>query len=341
MKIQFLTISLLALTVAACSSSGSSAGGDIFNSAKAREGKVVVTVNGTEIHEGLLELLGDLNPRLESQLANPMTRKKILSSLVDQQLLYQEAIKRSLDKDENVLLKSLLNRHVIISNALLEKQLDTAMKKEYDAKKDEQFTKVSLAQIAVNFLPESAAKESKDKDKTPQATADQKKAALAKIKAAKARLDKGEDFVKVAQDISDDAASKKKGGSLGEISKDDKRIARLGLKNLITSAFSLKKDQISDPIETEKGYSLIKVTSDPTVTSFEDAKKVLGFQLQSTVKTDLIGELKKSAKIEYAKADKTEKTVDTQSTDAITQTPDDLKSMATKKPSPEPKAKTP
>lgn len=331
MKIQFLTISLLTLIVTACSSSsGSSIGGDIFNSAKAREGKVVVTVNGTEIHEGLLKLLGDLNPRLESQLSNPMTRKKILSSLVDQQLLYQEAIKRSLDKDENVLLKSMLNRHVIISNALLEKQLDEAMKKEYDAKKDEQFTKVSLAQIAVNFLPESVAKESKDKNKT-QATADQKKAALAKIKAAKARLDKGEDFAKVAQDVSDDATSKKKGGSLGEISKDDKRIARLGLKNLIAPAFSLKKDQISDFIETEKGYSLIKVTSDPTVTSFEDAKKVLGFQLQSTVKTDLIGELKKSAKIEYAKTEKTEKDTEAKTPPVANQAPDD-KTAATKTP---------
>lgn len=332
MKIQFLTISLLTLIVTACSSSsGSSIGGDIFNSAKAREGKVVVTVNGTEIHEGLLKLLGDLNPRLESQLSNPMTRKKILSSLVDQQLLYQEAIKRSLDKDENVLLKSMLNRHVIISNALLEKQLDEAMKKEYDAKKDEQFTKVSLSQIAVNFLPESVAKENKDKDKTPQATADQKKAALTKIKAAKARLDKGEDFAKVAQDVSDDAASKKKGGSLGEISKDDKRIARLGLKNLIAPAFSLKKDQLSDFIETEKGYSLIKVTSDPTVTSFEDAKKVLGFQLQSTVKTDLIGELKKSAKIEYAKTEKTEKDTETKTPPVADQAPDD-KTAATKTP---------
>jgi parvulin-like peptidyl-prolyl isomerase len=331
---------LLGTLIACSSSSSSSLGGDIFNSAKAREGNVVVTVNGTEIHEGLLKLLGELNPRLESQLANPMTRKKILSSLVDQQLLYQEALKRSLDKDENVLLKSLLNRHVIISNALLEKQLDTAMKKEYDAKKDEQFTKVSLAQIAVNFLPEPAAKENKDKDKKTEATAEQKKAALAKIKAIKARLDK-EDFAKVAQDVSDDATSKKKGGSLGEISKDDKRIARLGLKNLIPPAFTLKKDQVSDPIETEKGYSLIKVTSDPTVTAFEDAKKVLGFQLQSTVKTDLISELKKSAKIEYAKTDKVEKIEGVKAPDGKTKTPEDQKAVTTQKTSSAPKTKTP
>jgi hypothetical protein len=215
------------------------------------------------------------------------------------------------------------------------------MKKEYDAKKDEQFTKVSLAQIAVNFLPEPTAKENQDKDKKTPATAEQKKAALAKIKAIKARLDK-EDFAKVAQDVSDDATSKKKGGSLGEISKDDKRIARLGLKNLIPPAFTLKKDQVSDPIETEKGYSLIKVTSDPTVTSFEDAKKVLGFQLQSTVKTDLIGELKKSAKIEYAKADKIEKIgEDIKAPDGKIKTPEDQKAVTTQKTSSAPKTKTP
>lgn len=334
MKIRFLAIPLMLSTVIACSSSSIPSGGDIFNSAKAREGKIVVSVNGTEIHEGLLTILGTLNPRLESQLSNPMTRKKILSSLVDQQLLYQEALKRGLEKDENVVLKSMLNRHVIISNALLEKQLDEAMKKEYAAKKEVQFTKVSLSQISVNFLPESAAKDDKDKkDKTPQATADQKKMALAKIKAIKARLDKGEDFAKVAQAVSEDTATKKKGGSLGQISRDDKRIARLGLKNIIDSAFTLKKDQISDPIETEKGYSIIKVTSDTEVTSFEDAKKVLGFQLQSTVKSDLIGELKKSAKIEYAKVDKAEKKTDT--------TPSDDKMEKVENKSSEPKTKTP
>lgn len=260
-------------------------------------GKTVVSINGTEIHEGLLTLLSELSPRLKTQLDNPLTRKKILNSLVEQELLFQEAMRRGLDKDKDVAIKKLLNEHTIVSNTLLEKALDDAMRKTYEERKESQFTQVAISQIAINFVSEDEAK------KGAKPTDEQKQKALEKAKAAKVRLDKGEDFAVVAKEISDDKRTASKGGVAGQVAKDDKRYARLQLKAVSEAAFKLKKDQVSDPIETASGYYIVKVTSDPQVTDFEEAKRVLGFELQATTKDKLLAELKKSAKIEYPDAD--------------------------------------
>lgn len=293
-RISFLaSCGALMMTLTACS--GSQDAG-IFSLNEANSGKTVVTVNGVDIHEGLLELLSTLSPRLKAQLDNPITRKKVLASLVDQELLFQEAVKRGLDKDKDVRIKKLLNEHTIISNMLLEKELDDAMKKAYEERKESQFTQVSISQIAVNFLPEEQTK------KGAKPTDADKAAALAKAQAAKARLDKGDDFAVVAKEVSDDKRTSTKGGVAGQVAKDDKRYARLQLQSVAEQAFKLKKDQTSGPIETPTGYYIIKVTSDPTVTGFEDAKRVLGFELQATVKDKLMADLKKDSKIVYPDA---------------------------------------
>ena len=118
------------LTLAACSGSGSiSQGGtNLFSLPEVQKGAVVLTINNTKIHQGLLDVLGNINPRIKAQLDNPLTRKKLLESLVDQQLLYQEAVKRGLDKTDEVLIKSYLNQNVIVSNALVEEELNKSLK---------------------------------------------------------------------------------------------------------------------------------------------------------------------------------------------------------------------
>lgn len=284
---------LISLFFFACS--GASSGGSVFSLAKVNQGDVIVTVNGLQIRQGMLDTLKELNPRIEAQLENPLTRRKILDSLVEQQLLYQEAVKRGIDKSETVTIKSLLNKHVIVSNSLIEQELEETMKKEYEAKKDQEFTNIAISMIGANFKDAKAKVNEKVTD-------EEKKLALDKIKKIKARLDKGEDFATVAKETSDDELTAKKGGDAGEVSKDDKRFKRRGLQAVVEEASKLKKDQISEPVETTKGYYIVKVTSDPKVVPFEDAKKTLGFELQATVKKTLIDGLKKDAKITYADA---------------------------------------
>lgn len=72
-------------------------------------------------------------------------------------------------------------------------------------------------------------------------------------KALKARLDKGEDFAKLAKEFSKDTASKEKGGDLGFFGRGIMTAA------FEKAAFALKPGTISDPVKTEYGYHLIKV----------------------------------------------------------------------------------
>ena len=70
-------------------------------------------------------------------------------------------------------------------------------------------------------------------------------------KAAKARLDKGEKFGAVAQQVSQ-CPSSKKGGDLGTFTRGKM------VKEFETAAFALEKGQVSGPVKTKFGYHIIK-----------------------------------------------------------------------------------
>ncbi|RST75161.1 peptidylprolyl isomerase [Siminovitchia acidinfaciens] len=75
-------------------------------------------------------------------------------------------------------------------------------------------------------------------------------------KEVKAKLDKGEDFAKLAKKYSVDTAANEQGGDLGTISIDDPQMDETFKK----AAFKLKKDEISAPVETQFGWHIIQVT---------------------------------------------------------------------------------
>lgn len=302
-KRHVLYFALIALMTACCSNKAPE---NVFSADELSDGPVVVEVDGVEIHQGFLDVLSRFNPRIKTDLTNPLARTKLLNSIVDQQLLYKEAMSRGLESNDDVNLRILLTQHSLISNALVENELKSAMQKAYEEQKTEKFTKLNVSLIAANFIPDvkndskkSPKDRKKEKEKEVPATPAQKQAALDRIKKIKDRLSKGEDFAKIATAESDDKMTAKKGGDAGQISKEDTRFSRLGLKDVVTAAFTLKKDEVSAPIETTKGYYLVKVTTDPVQTPFEEAERVLRFELQSKIKEQILGDLRKKAKIEF------------------------------------------
>ena len=87
------------------------------------------------------------------------------------------------------------------------------------------------------------------------ASAKQKAAALAKIKAIRKRILKGEDFAKVAKEVSEDPGTKANGGDLNFFAKGQM------VPSFEKAAFSLKPGQVSGIVTTSFGYHLIKVTA--------------------------------------------------------------------------------
>jgi peptidyl-prolyl cis-trans isomerase C len=85
------------------------------------------------------------------------------------------------------------------------------------------------------------------------ASAEQKAKALEKIKGIQKRIQGGEDFAKVAKEVSD-CPSKENGGDLNFFSKGDM------VPQFDQVAFSMKPGDISDIVETQFGYHIIKVT---------------------------------------------------------------------------------
>lgn len=102
------------------------------------------------------------------------------------------------------------------------------------------------------------------------------KAALAKIAGIRERLVKGEDFAKVAKEVSGDSVSAKQGGDLGFINKGAME------ENFAKAAFALKQGDLSEPVKTSFGYHLIKVTElvPARVKSFEEVKDELSKTFQ-------------------------------------------------------------
>jgi parvulin-like peptidyl-prolyl isomerase len=128
--------------------------------------------------------------------------------------------------------------------------------------------------------------------------------ALKVAEEAKARIDKGEAFAKVAQDLSDDQPSKGRGGDLGAGSKNDKRLEPRGMGPGLEKAFELKVGEVAGPIKTDKGYHVITVTRGIEVEPFDEAKQSILMKTGNESRTELLAKLKKDSKIVYPEQEK-------------------------------------
>lgn len=81
-------------------------------------------------------------------------------------------------------------------------------------------------------------------------------------------IKKGEDFAELASEYSTDTASASNGGNLGYFGKGEMD------ESFEKAAFSMKVDEISDPIKTDYGYHIIKVTGKKAAkeATFENSK---------------------------------------------------------------------
>ncbi len=110
----------------------------------------------------------------------------------------------------------------------------------------------------------------------------------AEAKKVKQRLDSGEDFAKVAKEVSQDTVSKDKGGDLGTINYNDSGYDA----DFMAGALALKEGAISAPVKSSFGYHIIKCIKkeEYPVKALSSVKAQIKTQLESDKKNSLVSQ---------------------------------------------------
>ncbi len=248
-------------------------------------------------------------------------RNKILKNLIDFELLFQESRNNEIkvekeEVDSQIkLLKQKFPKDTEFKNFLSELNLsESALKLKIE--KGIAIQKLIEAQVAQKI--KISDKESKvfydtkpDLFKQPEqikashilikveSGADEMKKSEAKekIKKIKQKLNKGDDFAALAKEFSE-CPSKNNGGDLGYFQRGQM------VKSFEDAAFALKTEDVSDIVETQFGYHIIKVVdkkADKTI-AYENVKKDLAQHLKQEKTSQevkiYIQKLREKAKIE-------------------------------------------
>ncbi|MFC9712605.1 peptidylprolyl isomerase [Paenibacillus sp. NPDC056933] len=169
---------------------------------------------------------------------------------------------------------------------------EDAIKAEFEKNKD-QFTTASVRHVLINFTDPKTQKERKKED------------ALKIAKEVKKKLDGGADFAEVAKKYSEDPGSAEKGGLY-----ENTPVANW-VDAFKEAAKTLPLNKISDPVETEYGYHVMKVES-RTEADYskltDEQKETLKSQLAAAqIDTFMNSELDKIVKeVKLPKTDKAE-----------------------------------
>ncbi|MDG6027058.1 MAG: hypothetical protein E3K40_10220 [Candidatus Brocadia sp.] len=118
--------------------------------------------------------------------------------------------------------------------------------------------------------------------------------ALDKTKKIKAEATAGKDFAELAKQYSD-CPSKEKGGDLGFFPRKGQMV-----EPFAAAAFALKVGQLSEPVKTNFGYHIIKVTEikPGTAVKFDDIKQTVKQDLLQEKAQVLISQIRQKAKID-------------------------------------------
>ena len=251
--------------------------GDSFDS------EVIAQVGDEKIIFGdLNNLIRMMPPTYQAMFSNVEQMNKLLERQIDNMLFAQEARRLKIDENPEVRYKLEEFTKGILTQALIEETVnknvtvtDKEIEEYYNNNKAEfQIPeKIKLSHILIAV----------DSNAGEQAKAEKKKQAEQVLFKAKA----GEDFAELAKQYSDDAATKDRGGVRGFFSKGSKSV------EIEEVAFSLKKDEISEIVLSDKGYHIIKLLDrkEGTTKTLEEARKTIESKLTQKKKNDAIQNL--------------------------------------------------
>lgn len=239
-------------------------------------------------------IIGYIDPERQKLLEkNPQLKETILRQLVQSFVISDLAKKKGFDNKSGVKEKLKFFNDNYLANEFIKQEVankvtvsEDDMKNYYNTHKDD-FKKPEMVRARHILIKVDPSASESDRKKAKEKAED----ILKKIKS-------GEDFAKLATDMSDDMGSKAKGGDLGFFSR-----GRM-VKSFEDAAFSLSPGGVSGIIETQFGYHIIKAEEKKpaSVDSYEEAKekisqKLLQEQIKLKVNEFIEGAMK-DAKVE-------------------------------------------
>ncbi|MFZ5996280.1 MAG: peptidylprolyl isomerase [Nitrospirota bacterium] len=236
-----LTLLIALVFVASCSQGGSTGG-------------YVAKVDNVKITKEDVQAEMNALPDMAKQFfMGPEGAARFVDELTKKEMLYIEAKKRGLDKDKEFQRRVEEFKKITLINQLLEKEIesgakitDADIKNFYDTHKEDFIlsSQVKISQIVVKS--EDDAKKVYD------------------------RLKAGEDFGKIAAEMSTDANTAKAGGNLGTFKKGELS------PELEDAVFRLKKGEVSMPLRLKDGLHILKVIDlKGTQVEFEKVKGMI------------------------------------------------------------------
>lgn len=235
--------------------------------------EVLATVNGKQITDEDLKIAAeDLGSGIPQQLQGKARETYLLDYLIDSQLVAEKAQADKLDQDPEFAPRLAYYRQKVLAELMLG-----------------QIAKDSITPDKLQQTYDAAAKASK-----PQTEIHARHILVdteADAEAALKRIRAGEDFAKVAKDVSKDGGEN--GGDLGWFTKDKM------IPEFADAAFKLNDGEVSEPVKTQFGWHIIQVEGrrQTTFPPFDQVKgQVEAFVIQQA-QTDFITQLHKSATI--------------------------------------------
>lgn len=236
----------------------------------------LATVNGKVITDEDFKAVTSSLPQAQKDLAakDPNTRKQILSDLIDQELVIQEAVRERVEdtkefKEAMASLRKQTLVNAIVSKRLAPKVTPQAIQEFFEKRK----YRYSTDQVHAQHILLSNEKEAQ--------------AVLAEVKKP------GADFQKIAEVRSKDPTVKNTRGDVGFFSRNTFDPA------FSDAAFSAKNGEIVGPVKTAFGFHVIKVIDRKIGKSpdFGEVEQSVRADFQRELLKTFVADLRKKAKI--------------------------------------------
>jgi parvulin-like peptidyl-prolyl isomerase len=225
-------------------------------------------------------------------MQGPEGKRQLAEQLAELKAMAQEARAKKMDQTPEMKSQIAMRVDQLLASAYYQqlgnstKIEDADVKAYYDAHKGE-YEQVTARHILIRFKDSPAPLREGQKELTDEQ-------ALAKAKELRAAIVKGGDFAEIAKKDSDDSGSGVNGGTLGAFSRGSM------VKPFEEAAFSMKVNEVSEPIKTQFGYHIIQV-QEHTNKTLDEARPEIEAKLRPELAQKAVDSIRDKAAISYDK----------------------------------------